>query len=81
MVKGDQRKEDKEVLKRRKILEEPFKKVALEFLVTTIIVVVLLYAGLLLISRTAGFRSLIAERLSSEIGGTYMWGKAGWISV
>lgn len=80
MVKGDQRKEDKEVLKRRKILEEPFKKVALEFLVTTAIVVILLYLGLLLISRTAGFRSLIAERLASEVGGSYKIGKS-WFDM
>ena len=80
MVKGDQRKEDKEVLKRRKILEEPFKKVALEFLVTTAIVVILLYLGLLLVSRTAGFRSLIAERLASEVGGSYKVGRS-WFDM
>jgi hypothetical protein len=67
-MKGDPAKEDKELLKRRKILEEPFKYVAVAFIRTTLIVVLIFYLGILLISRTAGFQSIIAERLESQLG-------------
>ena len=67
-MKGDPAKEDKELLKRRKILEEPFKYVAFAFIRTTLIVVLIFYLGILLISRTKGFQSIIAERLESQLG-------------